>query len=197
MIRMQKTLLIVVLTAFSLVAKAQGPVTIGVSSHFTNFSPDNYFPPENWQIGIAKVSLGVPLTEKLTFSPSFAFGNAKTPGSNDKNAFWDFDFLSLQLALTTTKLQPFLSAGAGVSSFNSTIYGSLNAGLGLNYWITEKMALTAQTNYDAVPSFKNYWHNSIGLTFKLKTGPKDSDKDGIPDDTDACPQLKGTAATNG
>jgi OmpA-OmpF porin, OOP family len=197
MIKQYKFLFTLAFFVAALATQAQGPITVGVSSHFTNFTTDSYFPPENWQIGIAKVSLGVPLTEKLTFSPSFAFGNAKTPGSSDKNAFWDFDFLSLQYTLTTTKLQPFLSAGAGVSRFNSTIYGSLNGGLGLNYWITEKIALTAQTNYDALPSFVNYWHNSIGLTFKLKTRPKDSDKDGIPDVSDACPLEKGTAATNG
>jgi OmpA-OmpF porin, OOP family len=196
-VKIQRSLIALIIAMASLSASAQGPVTVGVSSHFTNFSTDNYFPPENWQIGIAKLSLGVPLNERLTFSPSFAFGNAKTPGSNEKNAFWDFDFLSLQYALTDTKLQPFISAGAGVNKFNQTIYGTYNAGLGLNYWVTEKVALTAQTNYDATPSFVNYWHNSIGLTFKMRSGPKDSDKDGVPDAQDACPKVKGTAATQG
>jgi outer membrane protein OmpA-like peptidoglycan-associated protein len=59
------------------------------------------------------------------------------------------------------------------------------------------LALTAQTNYDAVPSFKDYWHNSIGLTVKLKNGPKDSDKDGVPDMQDACPSVKGILAMQG
>ncbi len=196
-LKIQKSLLVLFFALASLAVNAQNPITIGVSSHFTNFSTDNYFPPENWQIGIAKLSLGVPLTDRLTFSPSFSFGNTKTPGSLEKNSFWDFDFLSLQYALTETKLQPFISAGAGVNKFNQTIYGTYNAGLGLNYWVTEKVALTAQTNYDATPSFVNYWHNSIGLTFKMRSGPKDSDKDGVPDDQDDCPKIKGTAATKG
>jgi OmpA-OmpF porin, OOP family len=198
MIKMYKTFLALVFFATTLASQAQGPITVGVSSHFANFTTDNYFPPEYWQIGIAKLSLGIPLTNKITLSPSFAFGNASTQGSNnEKNAYWDFDFLSFQFALNERKLQPFISLGAGVNRFNKTIYGSYNGGLGLNYWISEKVALTAQTNYDATPSFVNYWHNSVGLTFKLKSGPKDSDKDGIPDVSDACPLEKGTAATNG
>jgi OmpA-OmpF porin, OOP family len=196
------TLLLVMAIFFasSMTWAQQRPITVGVSSHFVNFTTDQYFPPEYWQIGIAKISAGIPLTNRITLSPSFAFGNASSTGSNnEKNAYWDFDFLSFQFALNDDdkKFQPFISFGAGVNRFNQTIYGSYNAGLGLNYWLNEKMAITAQTNYDATPSYLNYWHNSVGLTFKLKSGPKDSDKDGIPDESDACPLERGTAATKG
>jgi OmpA-OmpF porin, OOP family len=193
----KRTLASIVFAFIALTGMAQGPVTVGVASHFTNFTTDKYFPAENWQIGVARISVGLPLSERLSYSPSFAFGFAKAPGASDKNSFWDFDFLSLQYTLTKTKLQPFLSAGAGVNNFDKTIYATYNAGLGLNYWITENFALTAQTNYDAVPGFENYWHNSIGLTFKLKSGPKDADKDGVPDMQDACPSVKGLLSMQG
>jgi hypothetical protein len=87
MIKQYKFLFTLAFFVAALATQAQGPITVGVSSHFTNFTTDNYFPPENWQIGIAKVSLGVPLTEKLTFSPSFAFGNAKNLAPATKMLF--------------------------------------------------------------------------------------------------------------
>jgi len=177
-------------------ARAQRPVTIGVSSHFVNFTPDKYFPGEYWQIGIAKLSVGIPLSDRLALSPAFGFGDAKAPGGIDKRAFWYLD-LSLQYALTKTKLQPYLTAGAGVNHFNDQSNGTFNGGLGLNYWITPNFALNAQTNFDATPNYANYWHNSVGLAFKIKGGPKDSDKDGIPDVADSCPNAKGPAATHG
>ncbi|MFM7430662.1 MAG: hypothetical protein ACKO1F_12270, partial [Flammeovirgaceae bacterium] len=99
MIKVYRCISTLVFLVAVLATQAQGPITVGVSSHFTNFTTDSYFPPENWQIGIAKLSVGIPLTDRITLSPSFAFGNASTQGSNnEKNAYWDFDFLSLQFA---------------------------------------------------------------------------------------------------
>jgi OmpA-OmpF porin, OOP family len=193
----QKSLLVLLFALASLSAMAQQrPLSVGVSTHFINLTPDQYFPSEFWQIGIAKVSLGIPLSDRWSLSPAFAFGNAKTSISMGKSSYWDAD-LSLQYALTQTKLQPYISVGGGANHFNDNTYGTINAGLGLNYWITNGFALTAHTSFDATPSFTNYWHNSIGLAFKFKGGPKDSDKDGIPDDQDACPTVKGVATAQG
>ena len=194
--KIQKTWLAFFLAMVSLAAVAQRPVSVGIASHFVNFSTDKYFPSENWQIGIAKLSAGIPLNDHFSLSPAFGFGNAKAPGGTDKPLFWDLD-LSLQYALTQTKLQPFISIGGGVNNFNDRTSGTYNGGLGLNYWLSQNFALTAQTNYDATPSYADYWHNSIGLAFRLNSGPKDSDKDGVPDDVDACPKVKGTAAAQG
>lgn len=194
--KINQFILVIALSVCGIAAMAQRPVTIGVASHFTNFTTDNYFPPENWQIGIARVSVGVPITNRLTYTPTVGFGYAKTIAA-DKNFYWDFDYLSMQYVLTETKLQPFISVAASVNGFEKNIYGGYNAGLGLNYWISDRVALTAQTNYDVVLSFKNYWHNSVGVTFALKNGPKDSDKDGVPDLQDACPTVKGSVALQG
>jgi OmpA-OmpF porin, OOP family len=195
--KIQKSMLALLFVLGSLATMAQQRgVSVGVASHFINFTPDQYFPSEFWQIGIAKVSVGIPLSDRLSISPAFAFGNAKIPGGLDKSSYWDVD-ASLQYALTQTKLQPYISVGAGANHFGDKTYGTVNAGLGLNYWITNGFALTAHTSFDATPSFTNYWHNSIGLAFKFKSGPKDSDRDGILDDQDACPKVKGTAAAQG
>lgn len=169
------------------------PVSIGLAGHAVNFSTDKYF--ENWQWGVGKILLGIPISEKLTVSPAFAFGSAKINQINS-SAFWDLD-ASLQYALTKTKLQPYLTVGAGANRFEKNTYGTFNGGVGVNYWLSENFALTAQTTYDATPKFDDYWHNTLGLKFRLKSGPKDSDKDGIADDKDACPSVKGVSSANG
>lgn len=192
----QKISLALLFVLNTMVAQAQRPATFGIASHFVNFNTDKYFPSQNWQMGIARLSAGIPLNDRFSLTPSFGFGNATAIQGMNKQFFWDLD-LSLQYSLTQTKLQPFITVGAGVNQFNEQTNGLITGGLGLNYWLTQNFALTAQTSYDATPNLNNYWHNSIGLSFKIKGGPKDSDKDGIPDDQDICPQIKGTVATHG
>ena len=114
---MKKNKLLLVL-AFAIMASAafaQKGVSIGVASHLINVTPDSYFPSKYWQIGAAKLSLGIPLSDQLTLSPAFAFGKAKTVAA-EKNSYWDLD-ASLQYALTTTKFQPYVTIGAGANNF--------------------------------------------------------------------------------
>ena len=181
-------------------------VSVGISAHAINFSTSKYF--QDWQWGFTKVSLGIPIAERFTISPGFAFGKANTNGL-EKTSYWDMD-ASLQYALTKTKIQPYLTVGGGANHFEEKTYGTFNGGLGLNVWIIEGVALNAQTTFDATPSFNNYWHHSIGLIFNIGGGganagsgtkpvgrSKDSDKDGISDDLDVCPMVKGMASAKG
>jgi outer membrane protein OmpA-like peptidoglycan-associated protein len=60
--------------------------------------------------------------------------------------------------------------------------------------------LSVQSNLAWLPNANQqyYFHNAYGLLFRFgKSGPKDSDKDGVTDDKDLCPQQAGTLATNG
>jgi outer membrane protein OmpA-like peptidoglycan-associated protein len=190
--------LLVGLAMLAVAAQAQNkPYTLGVSTHFLNFNTDKYLPKENWisNWGPTKISVGIPMTEKLAIMPTVSFGKGNAPGLNQERTFWNAD-ANLKYNLTTTRLQPYAMVGGGATRLNEITYAGANAGLGLNFWIHELVALNAQTNYNLIPSHK-YFQNSIGLVLKLDSSPGDRDKDGVPDDEDACPKVKGTAAANG
>jgi len=193
-----KSKLLVALCLIGIAVQAQErATTLGISTHFLNFNTDKYFPGENWTPiwKPYKFSVGIPVGEKLSVMPTFSFGKANAKGFNQEAAFWNLD-ANLKYNLTTTRLQPYVMAGAGATRVNETTYGGINGGLGLNFWINEVIALNAQTNYNAIPTFK-YFQNSLGILLKLDGGPSDKDKDGVPDDQDACPKIKGSAATQG
>ncbi len=147
--------------------------------------------------------------------PSFDYvttnpGKAQPVGSIFKNEgvmYYSFDgrvkysFMSL---LKTKKLDPSLSLGFGLSVFDKQAYATENLGLGLTYWIFENFGITWESTYK--DSFSSRTRNgmafapsllqhSIGVTYSF--GGKDTDKDGIFDKKDACPEVAGLLAFNG
>jgi OmpA-OmpF porin, OOP family len=185
-------------------AKAQRPYYIGVSAHWVNLNLNqkdfDYFDGKNWQptIGPTKISVGIPLSDHLSVMPTASLGVITVPGKSNNSTFWNLD-ANLVLSAGKRVLEPYIMAGVGTTRLNATSYLGVNGGLGLNIWLTEGFALNAQTNYNYLFGYSEnaYFQNSIGIGFGIGGGPKDSDKDGVPDDTDACPKVKGTAATQG
>lgn len=94
-------------------------------------------------------------------------------------------------------LEPYLVVGGGYTWVDKIGAGTVNGAFGLNYWITEKFGLTAQSMYKH--SFEDYlsehFQHSLGVAFKF--GGKDTDGDGIYDKNDACPEVAGLEAFNG
>ncbi len=111
--------------------------------------------------------------------------------------------------------RPFVKAGLGLIKYNvyeneagvDATNFSVPVGLGFDYEISRVASLGLQAIYgfnfgDAYDKNTtkegndNYFNPSIGL--KVHFGaPKDTDKDGIPDKYDACPQIPGLAQFNG
>ncbi|MFK7811461.1 MAG: OmpA family protein [Maribacter sp.] len=99
--------------------------------------------------------------------------------------------------LKEKKIQPFIEVGGGYTWVDEIGAGTVNAGLGLNFWFTENIGLTLQSGYKH--AFEDYgvkhWQHLAGIAVKF--GGTDTDGDGIYDRDDACPEVAGLEAFNG
>ncbi|WP_347922296.1 OmpW family outer membrane protein [Pontimicrobium sp. SW4] len=122
-----------------------------------------------------------------------------------------------------SKLKPFIGIGGGYTwieqgrfnTFTNGINkdklvgaGIVNGAIGANYWIDNRIGLNIQSTYKH--SFKEYlarhWQHSFGVVIKLTKNDnkkkeeeevKDKDGDGVPDETDLCPDVSGLEELNG
>ena len=94
-------------------------------------------------------------------------------------------------------LDPYLGVGGGYTWVDKIGAGTLNGTVGINFWITENIGLTAQSAYKH--AFEDYlsthFQHTVGVSVKF--GGKDTDGDGIYDKDDACPEVFGLAEFNG
>ncbi len=99
--------------------------------------------------------------------------------------------------LKETVIDPFIEVGGGYTWIDEIGAGTVNAGVGLNFWFTENIGLTLQTSYKH--AFEDYlakhWQHMAGIAVKF--GGTDTDGDGIYDKDDACPEVAGLEAFNG
>jgi len=97
------------------------------------------------------------------------------------------------------RFDPFLELGGGYTWIDDLGAGTLNGGIGFNYWFSETIGFTLQTTYknvfedDGLPI--SHFQHVAGLSIKF--GGKDTDGDGIYDKNDACPEIAGLPAFNG
>ncbi|MDH3321400.1 MAG: OmpA family protein [Flavobacteriaceae bacterium] len=93
---------------------------------------------------------------------------------------------------------PYLLVGGGYTWLDEEGNGSLNGGLGINFWFNDFIGMNVQSMYkhsfdedEMLPHFQH----ALGVVFKF--GGKDTDGDGIYDKYDACPEVAGLEAFNG
>jgi outer membrane protein OmpA-like peptidoglycan-associated protein len=120
----------------------------------------------------------------------------------DANA--KYSFMSL---IGSKTIDPSLRLGAGYTMFGDNGYPTLNPGFGVTYWLSNTIGIAAESTYKAsqliggdrgvgaVPSEPSHFQHSFGITFLV--GGKDTDKDGIYDKKDACPEVAGLKQFNG
>ncbi|MEE9349014.1 MAG: OmpA family protein [Flavobacteriaceae bacterium] len=98
----------------------------------------------------------------------------------------------------TKWFDPYVTIGGGYTIIDEDGNGTLNGGLGTNLWFTDNVGLNLQSNYkhsfDDARQLPHFQH-ALGLI--LRFGGTDTDNDGIYDDADACPDVKGVKAFNG
>jgi len=98
----------------------------------------------------------------------------------------------------TENFEPYAILGGGYTSIDSNGAGTLNGGLGLNYWFNDNLGINVQSMYKH--SFEDanvlqHFQHSAGLVIKF--GGVDTDGDGIYDKNDACPDVFGLEEFNG
>lgn len=95
------------------------------------------------------------------------------------------------------KLDPFVEIGGGYTWVDEIGAGTVNGGLGLNYWFSDNFGVTLQSQYKH--AFEDYGVNHFQHLggINIRFGGTDTDGDGIYDKDDACPEVAGLEAFNG
>ncbi len=161
----------------------------------------------------------LPAVTKLSVARYIGAGfSAEVDGSMNKikKGFWakseDESFWAVNAQakyalrrLVTTEsgwFDPYLKLGVGYASYTSTYTNEdsgvkLLAGGGINFWFSDHLGLNIQTGYHHgfQKNATDYFQHSGGVVIKF--GAKDTDKDGIPDKDDACPDVAGPKEFNG
>lgn len=128
-------------------------------------------------------------------------------GVSQDESFWNVNLqakYALRRLFTTESgwFDPYLKLGGGYTSYKSEYSKEdgavkLLAGGGINFWFTDHLGLNVQTGYNHgfQKDGTDYFQHSAGIVIKF--GAKDTDKDGIPDKDDACPEVAGLKEFNG
>ena len=128
-------------------------------------------------------------------------------GVSQDESFWNANLqakFALRRLFTTESgwFDPYLKLGGGYTSYKSEYSEKdggvkLLAGGGINFWFTDHLGLNVQTGYNHgfQKDGTDYFQHSAGIVIKF--GAKDTDKDGIPDKDDACPDVAGPKEFNG
>lgn len=119
------------------------------------------------------------------------------------DAVFQYHFLNEKGNIT-----PYIQAGAGIMQVYKGDYDiNVPVGLGLNFKATDRIFINIQSEYRISLNLKeNNLHHGVGVVYvfggkkdevKQEINIKDGDGDGVSDDMDLCPQVKGTAELNG
>jgi outer membrane protein OmpA-like peptidoglycan-associated protein len=96
-------------------------------------------------------------------------------------------------------MEPFLEAGTGYTWFGKERSHTLNGGAGVNIPLSEKVSIKFSSNYkhafNDMQSLKAHFQHNVGVAVNF--GGKDSDRDGVYDQYDDCPNQPGLPAFNG
>lgn len=99
--------------------------------------------------------------------------------------------------LKNTKIDPFVEFGGGYTWVDEIGAGTVNGGVGANFWFNDNIGVTLQTQYKH--AFEDYgvkhFQHLAGVSIRF--GGTDTDGDGIYDKDDACPEVAGLEAFNG
>ena len=104
------------------------------------------------------------------------------------------------------KFSPFVKAGWGFSSFDGadgdidfsrSLSNTYFGGIGVNYQISKRLSLFAETSYRSTQDNPevNYVLHSAGIAYGLGSG--DTDRDGVSDKKDKCPDVPGLKEFDG
>jgi len=202
----------VILLFVSLLSNAQNSqhgILIGLGTSGANMSfadaPSNYY--KNWSVtpAISQLKFFGYIDKGFSWGWQLSLGTAKRFDSVDKQFFlqWGMDikysFANGYILKEKSWFDPYFLVGGGLDKWGN-VRGSINVGAGLNLWFTKNVGAFVQTQFNYLPHKKispetadsrpSFMHHSFGLVFRLGQG-KDSDRDGIPDAEDKCPNDPG------
>lgn len=116
---------------------------------------------------------------------------------NNRTIFSIDGIFQLQLQKDSSFITPYIMAGGGWMNENFE-EGHINVpvGLGANLNLSESLMINIQAEFrQAFMEDRNNAHLGLGMVYKLTT--QDTDKDGVPDSKDECPNQAGPENTMG
>ncbi|MGY6649563.1 OmpA family protein [Wenyingzhuangia sp. IMCC45574] len=151
------------------------------------------------------------LNRSLTIDGALAYNKLKKQFGESK--VFDYNFISGDLGLRydfnniigeTGWFDPYFKIGLGFAlveeaDLSIPVFG----GFGFNTWFNDRFGLNFETNFKTSTPFsgsnfveaagigRNFMHHSISVVYNFSL-KKDTDKDGVADRDDLCPNVKGT-----
>ncbi|TDD99904.1 OmpA family protein [Flavobacterium cellulosilyticum] len=136
------------------------------------------------------------IVKLVTYNSSASVQNGKeyivTNPGNLKYYGFDGSFkYSLMNFIKSKVIDPSLHLGGGYTSWGDNSFATLNGGAGLTFWLNGNIGLAFDTTFKKAFDDSNRSHllHTAGLTYNF--GGNDKDKDGVYDNEDACPNIKG------
>ncbi|MBP1838732.1 OmpA family protein [Formosa algae] len=163
---------------------------------------DEYFNVgDHWNIlpSLSTISVARHITGGLSFGVTGSINKIENLGDESVSdlSYYGLDGTFKYGFLNTSVFNPFVGVGGGYTWVDEIGAGTVNGSLGFNVWFTDNIGLTLQSSYKH--AFEDYldshFQHTAGITIKF--GGKDTDKDGVYDKNDACPDVFGLAMFNG
>ncbi len=191
------------------------PWAIGIGTNAVDFYPAGADKPfvgdffedflnvnDHWNMApaISRIRVGRYIGNGFAIGLAGSFNSIDKVGDSytDGLSYFGADFDVRYNFLKKGWFDPYATLGGGYTWFDGEGNGTLNGGLGINFWLSENIGLNAQTIYkhsfDEEVMLPHFQH-ALGIVFKF--GGKDTDGDGIYDKYDACPEVAGLEAFNG
>lgn len=196
---------------------SQNKILLGLGCNAANMSfadaSSNYY--SNWNVialpPISQVKLFKYVSGGFSWGTQLSLASAVRNSNTDAQFFlqWGIDikysFANNYILKEKSWFDPYLLFGGGLDKWGNT-KGSLNVGGGLNLWLTQNLGFYMQTQFNYLPH-KNtapestdprpsFMHHSFGIAFRFGKG-RDTDRDGIPDAEDKCPNDPGPTELGG
>ena len=180
------------------------PTPLADSPMYTGGMFSDFFETDHWNQGaiVSRLRVGYYVGSGFSVGLAGSFNSIDRIGDYrvEKTSYFGAD-IDVKWNILMGKhywIDPYLVVGGGYTWLGSGGNGTGNAGLGLNFWFTDWIGANVQTVYKH--SFDEdkllpHWQHALGLTVKF--GGKDTDRDGIYDKYDACPEVPGLEAFNG
>ncbi|RWW99632.1 OmpA family protein [Flavobacterium cerinum] len=216
-------LFVAALMAMSLNAQAQDEdnpwaISFGVNAVSTRFGSgsdlqnnfDKYFKTEEWNVlpSVSYINVSRHVGSNFSFGLTGSVNKIdkmvqRTVGTNshyikhvDDLTYYGVDGIIKYSIMPKSWFNPYVHVGGGYTWLDEQGNGTVNGGIGINFWFTENVGLTLQSTYKHTfedqfgeANVPRHIQHFAGLTFKF--GGKDTDKDGIYDKDDACPEIAG------
>ena len=158
---------------------------------------------KSWNQDIAglRINLGRYIKKGFVFMTDITLNTIQEKDSNKEFSYVSLDGMfkyNFNPSLTPANtIDPYIGVGAGHTWFDQIGTVNINAGAGLNIWITDHFGVNLQSIYKITTKdygIKHFQHSG-GIVFKF--GGIDTDKDGIFDNEDVCPNKFGLIQFNG